>query len=99
MTSILLTASSGSEVGDSGFMAAISKAPFPTCRRGLVTGCPRKTTAESVLLAGAGREALLSGVFLCCGLYHRTDDLLIGGDPLRDEIPGLSVPLVNAGLA
>src|SRR5215203_3016738 len=99
MTSMLLTASSGSEVGGSGFMAAIGKAPISTCGRGLVTGYPSETKATSVLLACVGQEALLSGVFLRCGLHHGADNLLIGGDPVGDEIPGLAVPLVNPGLA
>src|SRR3954451_19060906 len=99
MTSILLTASSGSEVGVSGFMAIVGKAPIPTGRRELVTGCPSETTAGSVLLTRVGWKALLSSVFLRCSLHHGADNLLIGGDPVGEEIPGLAVPLVNPCLA
>src|SRR5204862_1462862 len=54
---------------------------------------------NSALLAVVGRQVLFLRVFLRRRLDHRPHDFLVRLDPVRDELPGLPVPLKDAGAA
>src|SRR5437867_3408556 len=97
MTSMLLTASSGSAAaGSSAVVSVIASEPkFST--RLLRRSAPRNDNLA--LLAGIGRQVLFGGVFLGRRLDHRAHQLLIGFDPVGDELPGLAVPLMDPGAA
>src|SRR5437763_5806210 len=71
--------------------------PGHQCRepRSRLSWLPRNST----LLAVVGRQVLFLRVFLRRRLDHRPHDFLVRLDPVRDELPGLPVPLKDAGAA
>src|SRR6266699_1546266 len=97
MTSMLLTASSGAAAS---FSAVIARSGATKQSRRKIAQAARDcfaalamTSSGSAHLAGIGRQVLVAGVFLGCRFDHRPHQLLVGINPVGDEIPALAVPL------
>src|SRR6266571_3516832 len=103
MTSMLLTASSGAAARSSRAVIARSGANEAISLEDRTSGtrllrCARNDRGRvSAHLAGIGLQVLVAGVFLGCRLDHRPHQLLVGIDPVGDEVPALAVPLEDPG--
>src|SRR5437773_8755839 len=102
MTSMLLTASSGAiavslwaVIARSGATKQ-SRSDFAQAARDCFAALAM-TAARSAHLAGIGLQVLVAGVLLGRRLDHRPHQLLVGIDPVGDEVPGLAVPLEDPG--
>src|SRR5215510_8602891 len=84
MTSILFTRSSGGEVS-----LAVAE----------LIGCFRSGSTVWLSFAIPPPQVLL--LRISCGRFfdHRTDDAVVGFDPIRDEHPLTAVPLMDACMA
>src|SRR5579883_3006085 len=99
MTSMLLTLSSASVAVMAAFVLSPwppHSNPLPGGERGSEKGEPGLLRRSRLLRAVARRDALLLGVFERRFLVHVLKHLAIGLDPVGDELPVLTVPLLDA---
>src|SRR5258708_37486351 len=87
MTSMLLTRSSAPPAARRAARSSRSRATI---------GVPLRPGLRLRLVAVARRDVLLLGVGERRLLVHRVEHLVIGRDPVRGEIPLLTIPLRDA---